>query len=84
VDYQPKWLRAIQNDDDLKASFNVWVDEAIKVYAERALFATTTMDQLLGLKFAAGELKAIQGMVNYKDEEIIRQNTHVTEGYLRA
>lgn len=84
MDYQPKWLLAIESDDDLKASFNGWVDEAIQVYAEKALFATTTIEQLLGLKYAAGELKALQALLNYKDEEIIREHTHVTEGYLRA
>lgn len=69
----PLWLNHIGRDENLKADFNKWADDAFQVYAFRALTAAKSMDELLGLRFAAGEIMALKGILNYEDEELERE-----------
>lgn len=68
----PKWLRPIRDNDEWRASFNEWIEQACRIYADRALMATKDMHEVLGLKYAVGELRALQHMVNEKEEELKR------------
>lgn len=68
----PLWLVPLRDNLEWKREFNKWIDEAVRVYAEKALWATKEMDQLHGLRYAAGELKALQAMVNYQEIEMER------------
>lgn len=68
----PRWVEVIKDNPDYKKSFIDWIDEAVSIYAERALVAANSMEQLLGMRIAAGELRALKELVNYQEQEMER------------
>lgn len=72
----PKWAVPFQDNPEWRKDFNEWVDWAVSIYGQRALTAAKSMDEVLGMRYAAGELMALKDMINYQEEELerIRRN----------
>lgn len=77
-----KWLEPLRDNPEYQESFNKWVEEALQIYAQKALLNAKDMDQLLGLRYAAGELLALKGLVNYNEEE--ERVNDVSDGHVGA
>lgn len=75
-----KWLEPLRDNPEYQESFNKWVEEALQIYAQKALLNAKDMDQLLGLRYAAGELLALKGLVNYNEEE--ERVNNVSDGHV--
>lgn len=69
----PQWAVPFRDNPEWRKSFNSWIDAAVNQYAKTALLAADSMDTLLGLRYAVGELEALRAMINYQDEEVQRQ-----------
>lgn len=72
----PQWAVPLRDNPEWRDSFNAWIDLVISIYENRALTAAKSMDELLGMRYAAGDMMALKRMINYQDEELerIRKN----------
>lgn len=69
----PQWLVPFKDNPEWQQVFMKWVDDAVAIYAQRALFAANDVATLSGLRFAAGELLALKSLVLQNDEAIERE-----------
>lgn len=72
----PQWAVPLRDNPEWRNAFNEWIDMIVRIYEHKALTATKSMDELLGMRYAAGEMMALKGMINFQEEELerIRQN----------
>lgn len=59
----PKWAQHLADRPDLKADFRKWLDARKQDYALHAVTQAASMDQVLGVRYAIGELDAMWSMV---------------------
>lgn len=69
---EPQWVRLLRRHSRARTSFVRYIQGRIDGLAATALGNAASFDQVLGMRYAAGELEALKYLIEFEDEEIAR------------
>jgi hypothetical protein len=69
VEVTQRWVAVIQADSEARSSFNQWIEDTILGLTVAAVMNANDMQQVLGVRFAIGELEKWRTMINWEEQE---------------